>query len=180
MALQTEWTDPVELNTNDVLTATTMNEQVFQNLMYLREPSTLVIANNSANQNISAEQTWTSITDLIVNVSTPLGKCFVTVNIPYIFRNILANTNRYARFGVVVNGETANRQIIHVSTGGYLEDAYLTVSSTFFLTGLPTDSANTIRIQAYNDTPVSSSNSGILTVLGGSAYISQLAVQALG
>ncbi len=178
MALQTEWTDPVELNTNDVLTATTMNEQVFQNLMYLREPSTLVIANQSANQNISAEQTWTNITNLVVNVSTPLGKCLVTVNIPYVFRNILANTNRYARFRVVVNG--ANPKIIHTSTGGYLEEAYLTVSSTFFLTGLPTDSANTIRIQAYNDTPVSSSNSGILTVLGGSTYISQLAVQALG
>ena len=180
MALQTEWTDPVELNTNDVLTATTMNEQVFQNLMYLREPSTLVIANMSANQDISAEQTWTNITDLVANISTPLGKCLVTVNFPYIFRNILANTNRYARFRVIVNGETASSKIIHLSTGGYLEDAYLTVSSTFFLTGLDTDTANTIRIQAYNDTPISSSNSGILTIVGGSGYASQLAVQALG
>lgn len=178
MALVATWTDPVELNANDVLTATAMNEQVFQNMMYLREPNPPIIATQASNQNISAEQTWTSITNLVVNVSTPLGKCLVTVNIPYVFRNILQNTNRYARFAVLVNG--ANRQIIHTSTGGYLEEAWLTVSSTFFLTGLPTDSANTIRIQAYNDTPTNSSNNKILTVLGGSAYISQLAVQAIG
>lgn len=179
MVLETTWTDPVELNTNDVLTATAMNEQVYQNILYLREPNELKISTLGASENIENQQEWATIAGMLVSIVCPLGKALVTVNFPYLYRED-TNDARYVRFGLVLNGDVSTRKIIHTNSSREATDGvWGTVSSTVFLSGLETDTATTFRIQAYNDSATGSS-SDILTVLGGSAYLSQLAVQAIG
>jgi hypothetical protein len=179
MALEPTWTEPVELSTNDVLTATAMNQQVYQNILYLREPYELKIATMTANQNIENQQEWANITDLLISIVCPLGKALVTVNLPYLYRED-TNDARYVRFGLVLNEDTATRKIIHTNSSREATDGvWGTVSSTVFLTGLETDTATAFRIQVYNDSATGSS-SDILTVYGGNPYLSQLAVQAIG
>lgn len=172
MALVATWTDPVELSVNDVLTATTMNEQVFQNMMYLREPNSIVTKElTTASYNYTGTD-WTIMTHTAISIDLPLGNLDLSVNIPYQYDAALS-TEWTTYFAVGVNG---TRYIAHQDTAIGTDDGlgtqYHAWSASIVLTGL-IEGTNAINLQISH-----SRSAGATRVLGGSTYLSQVVARS--